>query len=247
MGVFHFKQFDVANEKSAMKVNTDGVLLGAVAEVLPSDRNILDIGTGTGTIALMLAQRLSGMAAPDEPWNIQGIDIDAPSAEEAAANFAVSPWAKHLKACNVSLDEYSDPTAFDLIVSNPPYFDSSLQAPEERRNRARHTGSGKTLSYREIFEYAGSHLAPEGRVCLILPADQEKIVLRYARMNGLALWKLLRIRTVERKQPSRLIFQFRRRNQAAVTGEAEESMLTLLDKEGKKTSQHSSLLAAFLL
>lgn len=90
MSVFHFKRFDVRNERSAMKVNTDGVLLGAATEVFQEDRHVLDIGTGTGTVALMIAQRLSDIKK-DGGWNVEGIDIDSPSAEEAAGNFSLSP------------------------------------------------------------------------------------------------------------------------------------------------------------
>ena len=100
MAVFHFKHFDVSNERSAMKVNTDGVLLGAAADVLPTDRNVLDIGTGTGTVALMIAQRLSFLG---EDFLIDAIDIDLPSAEEASANFAGSLWKDHLTACRTGL------------------------------------------------------------------------------------------------------------------------------------------------
>ena len=159
MGTFRFKLLDVVNERSAMKVNTDGVLLGAAMTVRPSDRRLLDIGTGTGTIALMAAQRMSDL---DQPFvSIEAIDMDQVSAEEAAFNFSNSPWADTLRAMNVSLDDYarslSDDDSFDLIFSNPPYFDDSLQAPQERRNNARQTTPG--LSYREILDFAASRLS----------------------------------------------------------------------------------------
>ena len=125
-----------------MKVNTDGVLLGAATEVFQEDRHVLDIGTGTGTVALMIAQRLSDIKK-DEGWNVEGIDIDSPSAEEAAGNFSLSPWRGHLEAANAGLAGFrkaNPDSRYDLIVSNPPYYDNSLQAPEARRNAARHTG-----------------------------------------------------------------------------------------------------------
>lgn len=100
MGVFHFKRFDVRNERSAMKVNTDGVLLGAATDVLAGDRRVLDVGTGTGTVALMIAQRMENLTSD---WCVQGIDIDVPSSEEAADNFSRSPWNLHLKSVNMSL------------------------------------------------------------------------------------------------------------------------------------------------
>ena len=128
MSVFRFKKFEVRNEKSAMKVNTDGVLLGIAAPVNSSDSDILDIGTGTGTIALILAQRLHDTCGITDNVSIAGIDIDAPAAEEAGINFSNSPWADSLTAKNISLEDFSAETGdrkFDLIVSNPPYYDAS--------------------------------------------------------------------------------------------------------------------------
>ena len=134
--IFRFKRFCVVNERSAMKVNTDGVLLGVAMTIKPSDRRFLDIGTGTGTIALIAAQRVEGFldfARNDSPCNpvsweklcIHAIDIDAISAEEAALNFSNSPWAGHLQAHAASLDEYAESLdegeTFDLIFSNPPH------------------------------------------------------------------------------------------------------------------------------
>lgn len=253
MSVFHFKRFDVRNERSAMKVNTDGVLLGAVTDVLPGDRSVLDIGTGTGAVALMIAQRL-GDLRPQGDWSVSGIDIDTPSAEEAAENFRLSPWAGWMKAENLGLRAFGRacPEArFDLIVSNPPYFDNSLQAPEPRRNSARHIGGpesgagAESLSYREILEYASVALNEYGRVSMILPSDQEKALLRYARMCGFGLWKVLRIKTVERKPVSRLIVQFRRRGQCG--DQPLEETLTLLNEKGKRTSQQASLVTDYCL
>lgn len=247
MGVFRFKRFDVLNERSAMKVNTDGVLLGAVTEVFPGDRYVLDIGTGTGVIALMLAQKL---AVQGEEFAVLGIDMDGPSAAEAAMNFSSSPWSTHLEAFETSLQEYSRSSQDaerkpDLIVSNPPFFDNSLTAPEARRNAARHTGD--TLSYREILEYASACLAPGGRVSLILPAGAEAELLRYARMCGFFPWRILRIRSKEGKPFSRIIVRFRRRQPGVAPSESEESVLELLDKEGKRTSQYASLVSDYLL
>ena len=174
MGTFRFKRFEVVNERSAMKVNTDGVLLGAAMTILPEDRCMLDIGTGTGTIALMAAQRVAdhvGMEASHGNIRIDAVDIDEPSATEAAKNFANSPWAECLHAHNMSLDAfaatdqmdgYAPVQKYDLIFSNPPYFEDSLTAPDERKSTARHTSEG--LSYRDIFEFAKERLTGDGRV-----------------------------------------------------------------------------------
>ena len=250
MGVFQFKRFNVMNERSAMKVNTDGVLLGAAMTIRPDDRRLLDIGTGTGTIALMAAQRalgIPGQAGGDEPVTggdvmIDAIDIDEPSATEAAENFKASPWSDHLHVHNLSLQEFAETGSekYDLIFSNPPYFEDSLTAPDERKSTARHTSDG--LSYRDIFGFAAERLTGCGRVALVLPADQEAPLCRYARMCGLHLFRILRIRTVERKAPIRIIAEFsRERCQTPSDG-----TLTIMNK-GKYTQEYLSLTHDFYL
>ena len=250
MGVFRFKKFEVVNERSAMKVNTDGVLLGAAMTISPSDRTMLDVGTGTGTIALMAAQRLSSAILNsssvilNEVKNprIDAIDIDEASASEASANFINSPWNSILKAHHLPLEEFaaSTETVYDLIFSNPPYFEDSLTAPDERKSTARHTSDG--LSYRDIFEFAKDSLSENGRVSLVLPADQEAALTRYARMCGLYLFRILRVRTVPRKAPSRIIAEFSRTRCA----ELSEELLTIQD-EGKYTQEYLSLTGDFYL
>ena len=272
MSVFRFKRFDVVNERSAMKVNTDGVLLGAAMTLTPQDRRLLDIGTGTGTIALMAAQRLTELvgessrrSAPQddmegaprkealhviasEAWQspicIDAIDIDEPSASEAAANFRNSPWAGILNARHASLEEYAASlpaaTRFDLIFSNPPYFEDSLTAPDERKSTARHTSDG--LSYRDIFGFASDRLTENGRVALVLPSDQERDLTRYARMCGFHLSRILRIRTVPRKEPKRIIVEFSRQR---VSNPSDE--ILTIQSEGKYTSEYLSLTRDFYL
>lgn len=254
----------MVNERSAMKVNTDGVLLGAAMTIMPEDRCLLDIGTGTGTIALMAAQRVGeipgqagndviGNSGNDEPAGtevrIDAIDIDEPSATEAAMNFMNSPWAECLHAYNMSLDDFASKAAgsdqnearkYDLIFSNPPYFEDSLTAPDERKSTARHTSDG--LSYRDIFEFAKERLTGNGRVSLVLPADQEAALCRYARMCGLHLFRILRVRTVPRKAPSRMIAEFSRRR----CEEAAEELLTI-QNEGQYTQEYLSLTHEFYI
>ena len=236
MGVFRFQHFSVTNERSAMKVNTDGVLLGAAMTIMPHDRRMLDVGTGTGTIALMAAQRRDGDVM------IDAIDIDEPSATEAEMNFRQSPWADSLRAYNLPLDQFASSSSerYDLIFSNPPYFEDSLTAPDERKSTARHTSDG--LSYRDIFEFAKDRLTENGRVSLVLPADQEAALCRYARMCGLHLFRILRIRTVPRKAPSRIIAEF----SSARTESPVDEILTI-QSEGKYTQEDLSLPRDFYL
>ena len=245
MSTFRFKRFEVVNERSAMKVNTDGVLLGASMTITPSDRRFLDVGTGTGTIALMAAQRASDMLNDGfPPLRITAIDIDEPSSEEAAANFRNSPWSDILEARNESLETYlsslGNEERFDLIFSNPPYFEEDTLAPELRRNNARHTSTG--LSYRELTDLAAERLSPDGRLSMVLPADTEHNLTRYARMTGLHLFRILRIRTVPRKSPIRIIAEFSLSRCMA----AEDRTITIHD-EGKYSEEYLSLTRDFYL
>ena len=248
---FRFKRFSVRNERSAMKVNTDGVLLGAVVPVCGADCRVLDIGTGTGVIALMLAQRLTadtGQASRMRPLRILGIDIDPDAAAEAADNFASSEWAEALTSEKISLESLevrlaeTASEAFDIIVSNPPYYDSSLTNPDGKKAVARHTNLPQgSLSYREVMEFAARHLSATGRLSVVLPSDQEFAALRYARMCGLHLSHLLRVRTVERKQPKRFIATF-----VTAPCECRTQMLTIMEK-GKYTDDYIFLVKDFYL
>lgn len=212
MSIFRFKRFSVTNDLSALKVNTDGVLLGATAH-LPVDRTshskpfrALDVGTGTGVIALMIAQRLSDV---ERDFEIVGIDIDQAAAKEAEENFRLSPWDRHLKSENIDLKDFEPNGEWDLIVSNPPYFEMSLVCPEERKALAKHS-SGEALTLVDLLDFAGRTLARDGVLSLILPSDRERELCRLAAAYGLAPLRLLRIRTTPRKSPSRLIADFRR-------------------------------------
>ena len=242
MSVFKFKKFSVVNERSAMKVNTDGVLLGAAMTILPEDRRLLDVGTGTGTIALMAAQRLSD--AGNGAVRIDAIDIDEASAVEAGQNFMDSLWSECLYAYHSSLEKFDAGLApevrYDHIFSNPPYFEDSLKAPDQRRNDSRHTSTG--LSYRELLEFAASRLSEKGHLSVVLPAETEDALARYARMCGLHLFRIVRIRTVPRRQPSRIVaeFSFERCPQPL------ETQVTI-QEEGRYSDEYLALVRDFYL
>ena len=257
MSEFRFKQFSVRNTDSALKVGTDAVLLGSLMTVHPGERRLLDIGTGTGVVALMAAQRLAGSAI-DAPAaqrlagstisatadagaaypEIIGIEIDGPSAEEARLNFESSPWAGMLEARHCSLQDFRSPGEFDLIFSNPPYFDESLRNPDARESRARHTES---LSYREVLAFAGEKLAPGGLVAMILPAESETAVRRCAAGFDLNLSRIVRIRTTLRKPPRRVVVEFSR-----LRGQIREEELTMQNQDGF-TEEYRRIAGAFLL
>ena len=237
MGVFSFKRFDVSNEQSTMKVGTDGVLLGAAVSICAADRRVLDAGTGTGTIALMLAQRYSDIGASPE---IEGIDIDGPSAREAALNFASSPWSETMCAKQCPLGGYRPSEPFDLIVSNPPYFEDALLPPEKRRATARHAG-GDAMSFGDLAAFAAEYLSAAGRMAVILPAASEKANVRVAAAEGLYPQRLLRVRTTPRKDFSRVVMEFARSRSDLVS---EESLIL---QENGPTEAYRALVKDFYL
>jgi tRNA1Val (adenine37-N6)-methyltransferase len=175
---FRFKQFTIKQDRCAMKVGTDGTLLGAW--VTASDcRNILDAGTGTGLIALMLAQRNPNAV-------IDAVDIDASACLQARENVEDSPFAGRIRVIHASFSDYASKTAlkYDLVVSNPPYFVRSLKNPDMQRRIARHTD---TLPLEELIEKGRGLLAPNGRMALILPAARGEELGALACRKGLAI------------------------------------------------------------
>ena len=235
--MFRFKQFSVRQEVSAMKVGTDGVLLGAWATVLPEDRLALDVGTGTGVIALMLAQRSATAISGEKPGlRILGIDLDEAATGEAAANFAASPWADRLTARADSLQSFLAEQAqtpvfvpkFDLIVSNPPFFAADVAAPDGRRSAARQCGS---LPPSELLAAGALLLSPSGRLAVIYPPEEASGFRLEAESAGLYLSRQTRVISVAGQPPKRLLMEFTRipghpRFDDLVIGSAEYRALT---------------------
>jgi tRNA1Val (adenine37-N6)-methyltransferase len=156
---FQFKQFTVWHDKCAMKVGTDGVLLGAWANIC-NVNSVLDIGTGTGLVALMIAQRCTA--------DIVALEIDENAAVQAAENKEKSPWKERILVHHTDFKAYTSDKKFDLIVSNPPYFSNSLLSPDQKRSTARHTNE---LSYQELIKGASQLLSENGEFSMIIPSD----------------------------------------------------------------------------
>ena len=205
---FTFKQFTIRHDRCAMKVGTDGVLLGAWADISCS-RNILDIGTGTGLIALMLAQR-----CPQA--RIQAIDIDTGAVNQAQENILASPWNDRVEACLQDIRTYRPKQLFDTIVSNPPYFVNSLKGPDGQRNTARHTDS---LDMASLLESAASLLTPEGRFSIILPAEQTDALTTSAERVGLHPSRHTAVITRPGLVPKRTLMEFCRTKETFQTDE----------------------------
>ncbi|MDR1939154.1 MAG: methyltransferase [Tannerellaceae bacterium] len=193
---FRFKQFMIRQDRCAMKVGTDGVLLGAWVAV-DGCRNILDVGTGTGLIALMLAQRNPEAA-------VDAIDIDESACSQAKENAGDSPFAGRIRIICSPLSRYASETAsrYDLIVSNPPYFVRSLKNPDPQRCIARHTDS---LSVEELIEKGRGLLAEGGRLALILPAGRGDELGAVARRNGLNIIRQTAVIPVPGAAPKRIL------------------------------------------
>lgn len=197
---FEFKKFTVRQDLCAMKVGTDGVLLGAWVS-LAGSRDVLDIGTGTGLIALMLAQRGE---SENRPLRIDALDIDAGAVEQAALNIQASPFSDRIRTECQSFVSYArlSEKRYDLIVSNPPYFHNSLKCPDIQRNTARHTD---TLTLEELLEGCCRLLSPAGRIALILPAARKEELVRLARPLGLNIIRQTDVSSIEGKPPKRLL------------------------------------------
>lgn len=217
---FRFRQFTVWHDRCAMKVGTDGVLLGAWCP-LPAVHTVeaLDIGTGSGLVALMLAQRL---AQARYDFHIQGIDIDAAAASQASQNFRLSPWSDRLTGMLCPLQAFRSSAPFQLIVSNPPFFNNSLKNPDPSRAVARHTDR---LCYYDLLSFAAANLASTGIFALILPTAARDDILSLAHTMGLALTHTTFVQSTAAKPPKRVLMAFR---QGMITGNPAPAVSTLV-------------------
>lgn len=212
-----------------MKVGTDGTLLGAWAPVEQAQNGrILDIGTGSGLIALMLAQR-----CPEA--TILGIDADEAAAGQAQDNFSASKWANRLQSRHITLQDFALDEAnlgtFNLIVSNPPFFVDSLKNPDAGRRTARHTDS---LSFAELLDCSHRLLAPDGTLALILPAEAEQTIISLAADLNLAPYSITRVHTRANKPAKRILLAFT--NKANWANSLTPSTLLLQDESGAPRS-----------
>ncbi len=230
---FHFKQFSVKHDRCVHKVGTDGVLLGAWADVTNTKR-ILDVGAGSGVIALMLAQRSS----PDT--HIDAIDISQEDCEQANENVADSPWPKKIVIRNIPFQKFES-GPYDLIISNPPYFMDSAKPPAKERTRARHTES---LPQEELLDNAKRLLAASGKLCLILPVTEGQRFLTLASTSGWHCTRLCEFRSRANKPIERLLIQL----QADEDHFVKESLVLYENEAGEQwTADYKMLTRDFYL
>lgn len=225
-----------------MKVGTDGVLLGCMARhPLPgSVARCLDIGAGTGLVSIMLAQRFEGA-------RVTGVEIDPEAAIQATENCAASPFAERLSIVRTDINTFvpADGAAYDLIVSNPPYFTQSLQCPDGRRNIARHAVG---LSVADLTQACSRLLAPGGRVAIILPYDAGESLKAEARKAGLAPTAETVIFSNKRKPARRIVCHFMRADEATPDCfQMDKNELTLLNPDGSNTAEYQDLARDFYL
>lgn len=226
---FRFKQFSVANNKSSMKVGTDSVLLGAWAAVDGVGR-ALDAGCGTGLLALMLAQRGVG--------EIDAVEIDAIAADEARSNVAASPWAEAIRVVEGDCTAW-DGGSYNLIISNPPYFNSTTHSPDERRATARHESS---LTFASLMAMAGRLLTAEGCMAFVSPADRSDDILFSATMAKLNLRRRCDVRSSARREPKRVLWEFTK-----LPCRPFIETLTLTDSDGSRSTDYKQLTKEFYL
>ena len=230
MGNFTFKQFAVEQDDVAMKVGTDGVLLGAWA-ACDGAKRILDIGTGTGVIALMLAQRNSEA-------EVHAVEIDETATQRARSNFDLSPWAERLEVECCAVQEFSSDEKFDLIISNPPYFVDSLLPPDAKRSTARHTHD---LSFEELDKAVCRLLADEGLFALILPTTEFE---KYLTITQLHLVRRCDVYPKVDAATKRVMAEFA----LHATAEVKHETITIeQDKRGDYTDEYRALTKDFYL
>ena len=198
-GGFTFKQFHIDHSRCAMKVGTDGTLLGAWATLPPHAKNILDIGTGSGLIAIMAAQR-------HPTAKITAIDIDKDCVMQATENAVASPWAERIEVIETPLQEYSPEEKFDVIISNPPYFADSMHSPDKQRTTARHTAS---LSFKELTDGVLRLLADDGLFAVILPTTESELLLSASR-GRLFTWRRCEVWSTPESGARRIMLELKR-------------------------------------
>lgn len=231
---FKFKQFSVAQDRCAMKIGTDGVILGAWASIENQPTTILDIGAGTGLLSLMLAQR--SMAD-----NIEALEIDEDAYEQCVENFESSSWADRLFCYHAGLDEFieeiEDP--YDLIISNPPFYTEDVSSGNEARDNAR---QNQSLPFDELLEGVSKLLSSEGVFASIIPFKEESTFIHLAISFGLFPKRVLRVKGSASAEIKRSLLEFSFKENSIF-----EDQLTIEIERHKYTKEYIALTKDFYL
>ncbi len=227
---FSFQQFTVHQDRCAMKVGTDGVLLGAWAS---GGRRMLDIGTGTGLVALMMAQRF-----PE--GRVTAVEIDGDACRQASENVQASPYADRVEVLCSSVQDFLSAEKYDVMVSNPPFYDNSLRCPDGSRSKARHT---ETLSYRDLFLAVDRLLESDGVFSAVIPTECLSGFVAEGALRGFSVVRKTLVKTVPRKPARRALVTFSRRSGGGCPVEE----VCLMDADGQRSQWYSALTEAFYL
>ena len=230
---FQFKQFRIDQELCAMKVTTDACVFGAWTPIHPHVKRVLDIGTGTGLLPLMLAQKNSDV-------HIDGIELVKDATRQAKANIANSPWRDRIEVMEGDVRNYPFPEKYDLIISNPPFFNNSLLGGNASRNAARHTHS---LSYSDLLDVMEHHLQDDGYASILLPATETKIWNETAESRGWTTFHRLNIQHRPDAQIKRVISLVSKR----ITMEIIEETLIIQSADNQYSDDFKRLLRPYYL
>lgn len=231
---FQFKQFRIIQERSAMKVGMDGVLLGAWVDPTGAEQ-ILDIGTGTGLIALMMAQKNSTAL-------IDAIEIDQEAFQEAVLNTQQSLWNVRIQIELISFQDFAEQTKpkYNLIVSNPPFFANGLKAPVENRAKARHSDS---LPLEVLISGAANMLVENGRIALVLPSESLPEIRKLAELNRLFISRLCKVKPNPQKPDFRILIELTNTEKVY----QEENLMIEFEKHHNYTPEYKELTKDFYL
>jgi len=239
MKPFHFKQFSIEQDSCAMKVTLDACLFGALCEIQQA-KNILDIGTGTGLLALMCAQRSQA--------EVHAIELDPAASQQATQNVSNSRFSDRVRVYQQNIKEYIAPHLYDHIICNPPFFSDHLKGPNKQRNQARHNDQ---LSFSQLCQSMGRHLSLDGRAWILLPCSEFNRFIQAANGQGLNLSQVWQLHSRPNKEAHRYVFSLEKaspRNSIGTNALAKKQPIFIHELSGNHYSeQFKSLLADFYL
>lgn len=228
---FQFKQFRVQQDKCAMKVCTDACLFGSQLPIDASIKTVLDIGTGTGLLSLMYAQL-------NQAASIDAVELDSPAAEQASENVQASPWNNRITVYQTAIQHYKPQQHYDLIISNPPFFENDLQSEDAQRNLALHSTA---LSLEELFTISKQFLKSSGQVCLLLPYHRTQAAITIALANGFHCIQQTTVHQTTKHPAFRSMLHF-------ATQASTKKEMTIIIKDGQDyTREFIDLLSPFYL
>ncbi len=234
---FYFKEFSIDQDKTAMKVGTDAVILGAWCSLETYPNSILDVGSGTGIVALMMAQRSDALT-------IDAIEIDPNAYEQSVANFEKSDWSDRLFCYHSSFQNFSEEMKeeeqeYDLIISNPPFYNDSFETKDTSRNTARFTSS---MSFIDLLEGVSKLLSNSGIFTTIIPFKEEQFFIKLANKNNLFLNRVCRVKGTDNSEIKRIMLEFSLHQK-----EVEETTLVIEKTRHEYTKEYVNLTKDFYL